>query len=260
MIDYVKLNSLGIKKVLYVDSTESTNSLAKIHSEEDDMLVVAGHQIAGKGRFNRKWVSEKDMGVTLSIIKSFNVELPHLLNFYASYIVQRTLKEYIFNIFGTDQDVFRLKWPNDILLGKKKVAGILSEVMRINENPRKFIIGIGINVNQESFPEEISEKAISLKMHYRRDFSVYDIIYNLLNQFYSNLSLVGQTDILMELWRLNSDIVGKLVTFRINNENDSFKGKIIEISNDGGIKIELSDNSNSKNISTFYTGEISFIY
>ncbi len=260
MIDYIKLSSLGVKKVLYLDSTESTNSVAKEHTGDDDMLIIAGHQVAGKGRFNRKWISEKDQGITLTILKSFNIEIPHLINFYTSYIVQRTLKEFTYNIMGSDQDVFRLKWPNDIMLGNKKVAGILSEVLNLNGNPKKFIIGIGININQDSFPEELTEKAVSLKLYYRREFRVYDIIYSLVNHFYQNLPLIGQSDILMELWRLNSDVTGKHVKFRQNSDNTELNGKVLGIQNDGGIKIELSDNINSKNISTFYTGEISFIY
>ena len=64
----------------------------------------------------------------------------------------------------------------------------------------------------------------------------------------------------MELWRLNSDIDGKLIRFRATDTDDEISGRIIGVQDDGGIKIKISDNSNSKNISTFYSGEISFIY
>ena len=64
----------------------------------------------------------------------------------------------------------------------------------------------------------------------------------------------------MELWRLNSDTEGKYVKFRTSDKDNEISGEIVGVQDDGGIKIKISDNSNSKNISTFYSGEISFIY
>ena len=72
--------------------------------------------------------------------------------------------------------------------------------------------------------------------------------------------LLEQGEILMELWRLNSGMEGKNIKFRTSDSDAEIDGQIIGIRDDGGIKIKISDNSNSKNISTFYSGEISFIY
>jgi len=262
MIDYVKLNSYGVQKILYLDSTESTNNYAKSMADDDNVLIVAGHQIAGRGRFNRTWKSGKNKDVTLSLVKWLNIKDVHLVNFYTSYIVLRALKEYLFNLSpDTDtNEIFKLKWPNDILLNGKKVSGILSELINFNEEPKRFIIGIGINVNQENFSEDISNKAISLKNHFNLEISVSELINFIVKYFYENLSLLTQGEILMELWRLNSDTEGKLVKFKTAETDTEISGKIVSIQDDGGIKIKISDNSNSKNISTFYSGEISFIY
>jgi len=153
-----------------------------------------------------------------------------------------------------------VKWPNDVLLNGRKIAGVLTELVNINDSPKKFIIGMGINVNQEIFSEELIEKATSLRNFFKKEFVINDVINCIIKFFYENMLLLDQANILMELWRLNTDIFGKEVRFRLTENKDEMHGEVIEIADDGGIKIKISDNSNSKNISTFYTGEISFIY
>ena len=262
MIDFINLNGFGIKNVFYLESVESTNNYAKTLADEDDVLVISGQQSAGRGRFNRKWKSEKNKDITLSIIKWLNIKEVFLVNFYTSYVIHRAIREYLvlLNLDTKDDDILRLKWPNDILLDGKKVSGILTELINFNENPKRFVIGIGINVNQVDFPEEISGKATSLKKYYNRDFPLIELVNIIMKNFYSNLGLLEQGEILMELWRLNSGMEGKNIKFRTSDSDDEIHGQIIGIRDDGGIKIKISDNSNSKNISTFYSGEISFIY
>lgn len=260
MIDFVRLSNYGVKKVLYLDSVESTNKFAKEQMNDSDSLVIAGYQVAGRGRFERVWKSEKNMNVTLSIVKSFSISDVHLVNFYTSYIIHRALKEFVFNNVNKYADVFKLKWPNDILLSGKKVGGILTELVNINDSPKKFIIGVGLNINQEVFPDDINHKAISLKSYFRNNFDLNEIICTIIKYFYENLPLLEQGEILMELWRLNSDIIGKNVRFVKSHSAVEIIGQILEVQDDGGIKIKISDNINSKNICTFYSGEISFIY
>ena len=260
MIDYSNLDLVGVKRVFYFDSIDSTNTFAKSCKDEDDLLVIAEHQTSGRGRLDRSWKSEKGKNITISLIKSFDIQSPHLVNFYTSYIVLRSLKEYISKQEDNTVEAFSLKWPNDILLNGKKVAGILSELIDINEIPQKYIIGIGINVNQETFSDEISHKAVSLKNYFKKDFNLNEIIPCFTNQFYNNLVLLERKDILMELWRLNSCMINRKVKFIRTDLNEEIEGIVIDVLDDGGIKIKTSENINSKIISTFYTGEISFIY
>jgi BirA family biotin operon repressor/biotin-[acetyl-CoA-carboxylase] ligase len=262
MIDFIKLSSYGVQKVLYLESIESTNNYAKSMADDDNVLIIAGQQLAGRGRFNREWKSEKNKDITISLVKWLNIKEVHLVNFYTSYIVFRAIKDYLFRLFPevNTEDIIKLKWPNDILLNGKKLSGILSEIISFNETPRRFVIGVGININQENFPDDISNKAISLKKYLNTEIPVYEIIDTIVKYFYENLTLLEQGDILMELWRLNSDTEGKHVKFRTSEAHNEISGQIVGVQDDGGIKIKISDNSNSKNISTFYSGEISFIY
>ncbi|MDD5363103.1 MAG: biotin--[acetyl-CoA-carboxylase] ligase [Ignavibacteria bacterium] len=260
MIDYIKLNTHGIKKVFYLDSVDSTNKFAKEEVTDDNVLIVAGYQLKGRGRFDRLWESDKGKNVTITLVKNLNITKVHLVNFYTSYIILRALKEVTsFEATGSE-GLFKLKWPNDVLLNGKKIAGVLTELVNINDNPKKFIIGIGINVNQDNFSDELLKKAASLRNFFKKEFVINDVINSIVKSFYENMLLLDQANILMELWRLNTDIFGKEVKFRLAENKEEMRGEVLEIADDGGIKIKVSDNNNSKNISTFYTGEISFIY
>ena len=147
-----------------------------------------------------------------------------------------------------------------MLLNSKKIAGVLTELVSINDVPKKFIIGIGVNVNQNFFTDDLKEKATSLSKFFGKEFQINLVINAIIRIFYENLMLLSQESILMELWRLNTDIFGRQVGFRLTENGEELCGEVVEVSDDGGIKIKISDNNNSKNISTFYTGEISFIY
>jgi len=260
MIDFITLNTYGIKKVIYLESVESTNKFAKEEITEDDVLVSAGYQFAGKGRFNRKWESEKNKNAIITIVKNLSIDEVHLVNFYVSYIILRAIKEILIDDYESELEFLKLKWPNDLLLNGKKIAGILTELVDINEDPKRFIIGIGVNINQEYFSEDIIHKATSLNKYFNREFDTEKIVNSIIKNFYDNLSLLNERNILMEIWRLNAEMEGKLVRFIINENHSHVEGEILEVQDDGGIKIKISDNSNPKNICTYYTGEISFIY
>jgi BirA family biotin operon repressor/biotin-[acetyl-CoA-carboxylase] ligase len=260
MIDYVKLNSFGIKRIFYFDTIESTNLYAKKENPEDDTLIVAGYQVSGKGRLDRKWDAEKHKNITVSLVKSFDISGIHLVNFYTSYTLFKTLKEIIQHTEKIHGIPLTLKWPNDIMLEGRKLSGILSELLDFNQDPKKFIIGIGVNVNQITFPEELSGKATSLKLVYGCDFEAGEIITSFVKNFYESLPLLSRPDVLMELWRLNTDSINKTVRFRMNAGQEETEGKILNIQDDGGIIIKIKEKSGKEKISVFYSGEISFIY
>ena len=260
MIDFVKLSGSGINKVYYLDSVDSTNKFAKLETSDDDILIVADYQSKGRGRFERAWQSDKGKNITVTLVKKLDISKVHLVNFYTSYVILRALKEVTESSASGSEGLFRLKWPNDVLLNSKKIAGVLTELVSINDVPKKFIIGIGVNVNQNFFTDDFTEKATSLSKFFGKEFEINLVINAIIRIFYENLMLLSQESILMELWRLNTDIFGRQVGFRLTENGEELCGEVVEVSDDGGIKIKISDNNNSKNISTFYTGEISFIY
>jgi BirA family transcriptional regulator, biotin operon repressor / biotin---[acetyl-CoA-carboxylase] ligase len=260
MIDFIRLNSFGIKRIFYFDTLDSTNLYAKKENPEDDTLILAGYQISGKGRMDRKWDAEKNKNITLTLVKLFDIKEVHLINFFTSYILIKTLKEFLLEKGIDSGEQLTLKWPNDILLNGKKLSGILTELVDFNSKPRKFIIGIGVNVNQVIFPEEILNKATSLKLEFGTDFDSNEIITSFIKNFYESIPLMQSPGVLMDLWRLNTGFIYKNIRFRMNRTTEETEGFVLNIEDDGGIKIRLTDNSNKEKISVFYSGEISFIY
>lgn len=260
-LQYIKdsLENSGLKDVIYYSQLHSTNKYAKENNIESDNLIVTPYQYEGRGRFDRIWESIDGDNLTFSIVKSFrlNTRDVFIINFYVSYIVLKAIKD-IFPDYM--QNNFSLKWPNDLLLKNKKFGGILSELINIKDEDKKFIIGVGINVNQRDFSDNISKKATSLRKETGIIFEIEELLIRIVKEFYLNIDLLKDTKNVLNLWKSNSQIINKEVKFRKIDDNIEIKGKILDVMDDGGIKIETVDEFNSKKYFVYYTGEISFIY
>ncbi len=151
------------QKLIYLKKTESTNSFAiqliENNSEKvmDGMIISAEQQTAGKGQFNRKWISNPGENLTFSLILKPSFLRPEKL-FYLNKCICVSITETI-NAFAMNSCI---KWPNDIYVSDKKICGILIENKIKNQQIEFCVAGIGINVNQTVFPEDIT--ATSLKI------------------------------------------------------------------------------------------------
>lgn len=144
----------------YREEVDSTNNLARRLAEEgaaDGTLVVAESQTAGKGRRGRGWISAKGTGIWMSLLLR-----PDISPASASMITLVTALAVADGIEAVTGLNPKIKWPNDIVIGGKKVCGILTEMSAELERIHYVVIGIGINVNMEEFPQEIQETATSL--------------------------------------------------------------------------------------------------
>ncbi len=140
--------------LITLEKTESTNTYAKALLNSGEPLrpftvVFAKEQTHGKGRLSRTWESKKDNSLCMSLILSC-VNNPHI-TLLSALGVHKALSE----IFPE----FQIKWPNDIIAKGKKLCGILTE-----GTPNGTVVGIGVNLNQTEFSEDISHKATSLKL------------------------------------------------------------------------------------------------
>jgi len=250
---------LGLKDVLYFSQLHSTNKYAKEKEIESDNLIVTSYQYEGRGRFDRIWESLEYNNLTFTLVKSFklNTRDVHLINFYTSYIILKAIKEIFPEYLHSN---FSLKWPNDLLLKNKKFGGILSELLNINETEKKFIIGAGINVNQKEFSDSIKNKATSLRIETGIIFELEDLLLRIIREFYGNISLINNPVELIEIWKKSFSYINKEVRFSKTSDNTEITGRVVDVMNDGGIKIETTDEFNTKNFTVYYTGEISFIY
>ncbi|MEO8399751.1 MAG: biotin--[acetyl-CoA-carboxylase] ligase [Ignavibacteriaceae bacterium] len=243
-----------LSEIIYFKEIESTNFYAKKNYLKDDTLILTSIQTRGKGRFSRIWQSSADKDLTLTLIKHFNLRIDesHLVNFYTSYILFYTLKK----IFSeNDKMQFSLKWPNDIMLNGKKVAGILSEVSNLKSSFKKFIIGIGINVNSISFSEEINSRATSLFKESKIEINAEELLISFIKNFYLKINLITDKNKLMKEWVKDSIVDGKEIQFKKFDDDLEIKAYAVGVDNDGALILRLKNGEEKK----FYSGEIGLI-
>ncbi|MHC4641956.1 MAG: biotin--[acetyl-CoA-carboxylase] ligase [Planctomycetota bacterium] len=154
----LKTRRIG-RKILVFNSTSSTNDIAAEYAknkENDGLVIFAEEQTAGRGRTGSKWQSSQGDSILCSIVLMDCTLNPELLSLACAVAVADGLGK----IGGTDA---KIKWPNDIILNGKKVAGILLE-SKISNTGGVYILGMGINCHQkqDSFPAELRPIATSI--------------------------------------------------------------------------------------------------
>lgn len=148
------------KHVVYYEETDSTNTRVKQLAEQgaqQGTLVVADRQSAGKGRRGRGWESPKGENIYMSLLlrPKIGPSKAPMLTLVMAYSVALAIRE-------QEELEVGIKWPNDLVVGTKKICGILTEMNAEIDYINYVVIGVGINVNVKKFPEELSEKATSL--------------------------------------------------------------------------------------------------
>ena len=172
------------KSYVYRESVDSTSSyLASMEPDEavHGAVVAADRQTAGRGRMQNTWYSPPGTNLYFSIILRPDIVLlkaPHLALVTAAALMKVFKQKYP----GLHPTV---KWPNDILVQGRKLAGILCEMQSEEDRVRRVIIGIGINVNSkiESYPLDLRERSISLRDATGSTSSRQDLIASILTEF-----------------------------------------------------------------------------
>lgn len=234
------------KKIHVFDQLDSTNSEAyRIAREggEEGELVISDRQLRGKGRLNRTWFSPPGVNLYVSIILRPLIDLRNapFITLMAAVATAQAVKE----ISGLRP---RIKWPNDLLISDKKVAGLLNE-MRGKAGKVDFIIlGIGINVNMtlEMMPEEIRSLATSLREELGYEVSragILKVLTREVERGYQAL-LTGETGRILRQWEDFSQMVGRLVEMKSFDE--VIRGKVEGIDPDGSLILRAPDGSERK--------------
>ena len=148
------------REIRYFSETDSTNIQAKRLAElgaAHGCLVVADSQTAGRGRLGRNWTSDPGTGIWMSLIlrPSISPVCASMLTLVAALAVSAGISR------STGQEI-QIKWPNDLVCRRKKLCGILTEMSTELDYIHYVVTGIGINVNNREFPDEIKETAGSL--------------------------------------------------------------------------------------------------
>lgn len=232
-------NKIIGKNLIVLDSVNSTNDyLKKLGNEgcENGTVVAAREQTKGKGRLGRTWQTKKDDGIAFSVLLRPNVAPSEVsaITPLAGLAVCKAIREY------TKLDCV-IKWPNDIIVGRKKLVGILTEMSAEFDAVEYVITGIGINVDHTSFPEEIAFKATSLLLetgrHIDKNEFLACVLEHLENEFVKN-NLELTPTALSEYTDLCAT-VGRSVTFQRGTRRIS--GMAVGVSEHGELKVMMSD-------------------
>lgn len=226
------------KEVLYFDTIDSTNTKAQELAEKgypSGTLVVADKQESGKGRRGRSWVSPSGTGIfmTLMIKPDINPNNASMLTLVAALAVAKAIT----SVTGEEA---MIKWPNDIVVNGKKVCGILTEMNAQFDYINHIVVGIGINVHNESFPEEISQMASSLMIEAGgKRFHRAQIIAETMSYFEQYYDTFLQTQDLSALVREYDELLVNMnKAVRVLDPKEPFDGKAMGITPKGELIVD----------------------
>lgn len=238
--------------VIFYEETGSTNVEAKQLAEQGSVhgtLVVADSQSGGKGRRGRNWHSPKGSAIAMSMILKPELETDKagMLTLVQAMAVVKALE-------GICSCKPQIKWPNDILINEKKVCGILTEMNLNKTEIASIIIGCGVNVNQESFPEEISAIATSLKIETGQVFHRAELIgciCRYFEKYFEEFMTVKDLSGMVEEY--NNYLISKGRSVKVLDPQGEFQGETLGINAQGELLVKKA----SGEIVNVYAGEVS---
>jgi len=227
-------------------------------------VILADEMMHSKGRFKRYWHAPKGgLWMTLALVNTLLPESSLLLPMAAGVACCETLRHY-----GVEA---RIKWVNDTLVGKKKISGILTETFTGPRFGEEYIlIGIGLNVNNDRFPDDLSDTAVSMKTCLNKEVILQEVIARLLAKLRWNIGLLfyeearhlekhggiavsntqktvnspGDEHLLLKSYKNLTDIFNRRILFGFDvQKSPQFEAKIIGLDNTGGLILEMIDSS-----------------
>lgn len=233
-----------------VDSTNLFAGRLIAHGRKipEGTVIIAESQTAGRGRLGRSWHSEREAGMYFSMVvyPKTPPSLAPLFTLGTAVAMHNAIERYS----GLDVDI---KWPNDLLLGRRKVCGILSEIQAEVDLVRTMIIGVGLNANHEQLPEGIADRATSLRIASGRIQSRLEILVEFLEEFeniYMDFERKGPRGIIDQWTRFSSFANGRKI--EINDGVRKIGGLTRGLNALGALRIEQKGG----HIEEVYSGDV----
>ena len=227
--------------ILRFDTLDSTNTEAAKHARlgaDEGLCIIAREQTAGRGRHGRTWISDADSGLYLSVVLRPKIEMRFLtlITLMIGVSLHDSLKE-----TGLTPDI---KWVNDILIGDKKIGGILAETV---ETPTGLAVvaGIGVNLTSRNFPDAIADTATSVEAETGKRVppdDLAEILTRYLSYFYGILCEANGPWETIRQWRQRSSYFsGKSV--RVTLSGSVLEGITDGLEENGALRVKTSDGS-----------------
>jgi BirA family transcriptional regulator, biotin operon repressor / biotin---[acetyl-CoA-carboxylase] ligase len=237
-----------------IDSTNvyATNLLAKTNPI-DGTVISADFQTAGKGQYDRKWLSNPGENIIMSIIL-----YPNFLIAQHQIFLNMAIALGIHDFLNNFNNDFSIKWPNDIYHQNSKIAGILIQNQLQGETIKNAVIGIGLNLNQKIFDHDITNPT-SLSLITGFSYNINSEIKKLCESVESRYNALQSIE---NLEKLKSEFESKLyglhkwVNFKYNSESSYLPAKIIGVNNTGKLLVQSEDSL----VVELTHGEVALIY
>lgn len=231
--------------------TDSTNLRAKELGGEGvhGTLILAERQSAGRGRRGRVWESAEEENIYMSLYlrPEFAPEKAPMLTLVMAYSVAEALRK----MFGIETQI---KWPNDLILNKKKICGILTEMTMEGRKTQSVVIGVGINLGNQVFPEELKESATSLWIETGKRIPKAELIDGIMAEFeqqYEAFCQAGDLSPILEGY--NQVLVNKGNEVLILDAKGKYPAVSAGINAQGELQIEKEDGTREN----IFAGEVS---
>ena len=225
--------------LVVMDTVDSTNTWARkhIHQLEHGAVVVAEEQTAGKGRRGKEWKSVKGEGLWCTLV--LRPEIAMQEGGRMTLLAAAALLQAIQQVTGVS---VKIKWPNDLVVEDRKMCGILAEMAGELSRVEYMLVGVGINVNQQRFPEELAETATSLFMQTNQVTSRHRLLASFLNFFEAHYDCwINEQSYqpVLELVRKASSLINHPIY--VIRGDERIKGRAVAISDDGGLEVVYED-------------------
>lgn len=238
--------------VVYYEEIDSTNTQAKRMAKtgaEHGLIVTADKQSAGRGRRGRAWESPAGMNLYFSILlrPEFEPDKAPMLTLVMAYSVAK--------VIGAQEGLpVGIKWPNDLVLEKKKICGILTE-MELSENQiADVVIGVGINVNTTEFPKELRDKATSLYLQRGCKVERERLLQQILEEFgqqYERFLEIQDLSFLKDAY--NQMLINKGKEVLVLEPGHEYQAKALGVNEKGELLVKKNDGS----VEAVFAGEVS---
>ncbi len=238
--------------VKYFESITSTNQYAKKMAEEgapEGLLVIADEQTAGKGRRGHLWTTPHGTAIAMTLLLRPKIAIDRIS--MVTLVMGLAIAEACRKLYALPVGI---KWPNDAVIGGKKLCGILTEMTTDLSSVGYVVIGVGINVNVKTFPEELKEIATSVSLELGSDQNRAELITETVRLFEEYYGIFEQTQDLSGLKEhYNELLLNKDNIVRVLEPGHEYTGIARGINDRGELLVEREDGS----VTEVYAGEVS---
>jgi BirA family biotin operon repressor/biotin-[acetyl-CoA-carboxylase] ligase len=226
------------RNLLYLTQTASTQNAARAEAERDapeGTAVLAEEQTGGRGRLGRPWISPAGKNLYLTLVMRPPARHLRVLSIVAPLAIAEALE-------GATGLTCRIKWPNDVLVGGRKIAGVLIETDLAGAAVKHALVGMGVNVNLDTAAvSEIADIATSVRRELSRDASREEVLAALLNTFEARYTDAQEGDAAFRAWRSRLETLGRRVRATLGQRVE--EGLAEDVDGQGSLLIRRDDGS-----------------